>query len=832
MKRVIIDKLEATYATVSQRRGVYDGENLFYSQHPELAAQYPVTLPSRRQGQPDPRFHVTLARTASDIIQPLRPDEITGNATLDPVSVNLLQLLSQEGARRKSAYWNARRSVFFDGSRTAQLGGGVVLWHGFLQSVKAVQGNLVINVDVASTLMWTPDPLLTVVGRLLEDAGFRHPLGEFHEQHPRWGIIGRTIKNLRIEYTSMGGVVKQRRIRGILPRACTFVFTPKNGPPMTVGQYWQSIIQRPLDDALMGVYLDEEKKIVVPAELCQLTPGQRYIRPLTGAQQTAALRDMTQIPSVRWDNIAQGMRFFDHGNSQYLIHADMQVSDRHIVANGLQVGPPRISYAAGPPVNNADGTTTLPKLHVNVSRGGWEMPREGKFYLPKLITHWAAYDLTQNGDLNKMTRFLEVLWRCCGEKAMGVPEAPAQLFNMAAGFQAHRVDGLSVPPEGWNPKDPYRPLLIFFLSTAGASEIRRTIKYWGEVLRGVPTQCIMIDKLSASPLFGNNIAMKLNAKLGGINCVAGHPRLDALKGNTMIIGADVTHPSPGILNRPSFPAVVGSIDDTFTQYAACMDVQAPRMDMIENLGPLVLYLVKQWTLKHHGHLPEHVIYFRDGISEGEYDGAGRYERDQIQKAWDRAIQEILDLVRKDPKQAKVMQNPTGRKLNLTFIVVEKRHHIRYSPDGPLGKQNVPAGTIVTEAIATRAYENFYIVSQGGLLGTSRPAHCVVLERDPVLSFEMCQDLVYFLSHVCVRTTKSASLPAPVYFADLLCAEALNYINPGHPIFNDDNLTVASGNDFVINLDGWKAAMAFEKRGTWTPGPDFVHPNSRGKLFFL
>lgn len=37
---------------------------------------------------------------------------------------------------------------------------------------------------------------------------------------------------------------------------------------------------------------------------------------------------------------------------------------------------------------------------------------------------------------------------------------------------------------------------------------------------------------------------------------------------------------------------------------------------------------------------------------------------------------------------------------------------------PRGKQNVPAGTVVTQDVTARTYENFYIVSQRGLLGSA------------------------------------------------------------------------------------------------------------------
>ncbi|KZV70747.1 Piwi-domain-containing protein [Peniophora sp. CONT] len=828
LKRVIIDELETSNTVIAQRRGIYDGANLFYSQHEQISGQYEVELKSRRpvkKDQPKPLpsiFHVTLQRTASDVIEPLRPHEVSGNMILNPVAINLLQLLSQEAARRKSAYWNARRSVFFDGVKTAQLGGGVVLWHGFLQSVKAVRGNIVINVDVASTLMWTPGHLLDAVRSLLENAGFRHPLEQFDETHPMWRAIGSMLKNLRVKYTSTGGVTRERRIRGIVPRACTIIFTLKNGTQLTVGQYFHNILNRPLNPKLMGIYLDDEKKAVVPAEICTISPGQRYMRQLNREQQTAALRDMTQIPGKRWENIAQGMQFFEHRNSPYLLQANMDVSSSYMITNCEQIGPPQVRYE--------------PQISVNVSQGGWDMPRNGRFMESTTVSHWAAYDITHNGDVNKMQRFLGVFQNCCRDSGMIVPATPPILTAMQGGFQREMVNHHGKPPRDFDTKRKrYQPLLLFFLSSSNASEIRKLIKYWGEVGHGVPTQCIMIDKLNPTPLFGNNIAMKVNAKLGGVNCVAYNPHLTALSGNTLILGADVTHPSPGILNRPSFPAVVGSLNDSFTQYASCMDVQEPRRDSIENLCEMVRYLIGRWFRQHRGHLPAHVIYFRDGISEGEYERAGVDEKEQIEKAWNLAIEDLqLKISQLDPSKDYIPPDPAGTVLNLSFIVVEKRHNVRFGPEGPLGKQNVPAGTVVTQDVIARGYENFYIVSQRGLLGTSRPAHCVILKRDPILSFEMCQELIYFLCHVCARTTKSVSLPAPIYFADLLCAEALNYIRPGHPIFEDDNLTVASGEGFMINMQGWKDAMATDKRGpgNWRPGPDFVHPNVQNRLFFI
>lgn len=54
--------------------------------------------------------------------------------------------------------------------------------------------------------------------------------------------------------------------------------------------------------------------------------------------------------------------------------------------------------------------------------------------------------------------------------------------------------------------------------------------------------------------------MKFNAKLGGATCYldkTDHPLFG--KDPSIIIGADVSHPSPGMV-KPSFASMVGSVD--------------------------------------------------------------------------------------------------------------------------------------------------------------------------------------------------------------------------------------------------------------------------------
>lgn len=52
---------------------------------------------------------------------------------------------------------------------------------------------------------------------------------------------------------------------------------------------------------------------------------------------------------------------------------------------------------------------------------------------------------------------------------------------------------------------------------------------------------------------------------------------------TMVIGADVGHPGPGIGNRPSMTSLVASLDMDCTKYAAFSSIQKPRVEKIEAL---------------------------------------------------------------------------------------------------------------------------------------------------------------------------------------------------------------------------------------------------------
>jgi len=49
------------------------------------------------------------------------------------------------------------------------------------------------------------------------------------------------------------------------------------------------------------------------------------------------------------------------------------------------------------------------------------------------------------------------------------------------------------------------------------------------------------------------------------------------------LGADVIHPAPGAVAKPSYTSVVGSVDSNAAKYVATISVQEGRQEMIADM---------------------------------------------------------------------------------------------------------------------------------------------------------------------------------------------------------------------------------------------------------
>jgi eukaryotic translation initiation factor 2C len=155
-----------------------------------------------------------------------------------------------------------------------------------------------------------------------------------------------------------------------------------------------------------------------------------------------------------------------------------------------------------------------------------------------------------------------------------------------------------------------------------------------------------------------------------------------------------------------------------------------------------------------GQKPQRMIFYRDGVSEGQF----RQVMDEEVKA----IKLACSTLEKSYDPA------------LSFVAVQKRHHARFFPvdikDADKTGNCMP-GTVVDSDICHPTEFDFYLLSHPGLQGTCRPTHYHVLHDENNFSADSLQELTYRLCYTYARCTRAVSIVPAVYYADIIAARA-------------------------------------------------------------
>jgi eukaryotic translation initiation factor 2C len=210
----------------------------------------------------------------------------------------------------------------------------------------------------------------------------------------------------------------------------------------------------------------------------------------------------------------------------------------------------------------------------------------------------------------------------------------------------------------------------------------------------------------------------------------------------------------------SIASLVGSYDKECTKYFPSLRVQAKnKQEIISDIRLMVKEQLKNFQNENKNALPEHVLFYRDGVSEGQFDHVIEYEVKEIKEAF----KEV------NPKSCP----------KLTLIIVQKRHHTRFRPvnpaDGVGGPKNIPPGTVVDTKVVHPTDFDFFLCSHTGIQGTSRPAHYYVILDENNFGANELQRLSFYLCHIYSKCPRSISLPAPVMYADLAAYRARQHL---------------------------------------------------------
>lgn len=653
----------------------------------------------------------------------------------------------------------------FSATGSKSLGEGAELWFGYFQSLRATQNRLVVNLDLAATAFVEEMDVLDFLVKSLNARDLPTTLAKY--QH---SAFSKAIRGVKVSITHRPGVKRSYRVNGLTKTSAqdTF-FTDDDGKRVSIVQYFQQAYKLRLRyPKLPCLHVGApQKKNYLPMEVCHIMGGQKCPRKVTDNQVANMIKFTCTPPDQRKRSVEQ--KFLEAGFSRdpTLKAFGLDVEPRMVETTGRQLPPPTIEYSGGARENPRDGA--------------WNM-RGKKFNKPAQLTSWAVISMADARYCNQASieQFFKAVMAQMGQLGMRCPpKVPPVLLKQRREDSVRGMFQAAVKAATQTFKTT--PQIIWMINPRMDAQTYGELKLMSdsEAGMGILSQCMLSKHIpKCSPQYIANILMKVNTKLGGMNGIISGPLPIVSQSRTIIFGADVTHPSPMDKTRPSVAAVTASMDANFIRHTSSIRAQGHRVEQITNLKEMVIELMGQFYRQTRGK-PERIVFYRDGVSEGQFHMVLNYEVTAIREAC-----QALEVGYLPP---------------ITFVIVQKRHHTRLFPDNSKDADrsgNVKAGTVVDTGICHPIENDFYLMSHAGLQGTSRPTHYHVLLNEIGFSADELQMLTYKLCYTFARCTRSVSMVPSAYYSHLVAFRARFFLVDG----SDTASTVSGSTDTTLETD--------------------------------
>ncbi|GKB83744.1 argonaute 4A-like protein [Tanacetum coccineum] len=769
--RRVLDMVHSLYKSEMGGKGfAYDGEKTLFTVGPlpETKLEFPVLLENQssnrtvRGGSPkenDPKRSRRPPQSKSYTVKISYATKIPIQAIFNALrgqeseqfheAVRVLDVLLRQHAAKQGCL--LVRQCFFhnDPKNSISIGGGVVGCRGFHSSFRATQAGLSLNMDVSTTMIVKPGK---VVDFLLENQNVRDI------RDIDWTKAKRTLKSLRVKTFPSN---LEYKIIGLSEKPCReqkFTLKARNGSSptepteITVYDYYIKHRGQELRESQYYPCLDvgkPKRPTYIPLELCELISLQRYTKSLSNLQRASLVEKSRQKPQDRMRTLMGALRQSNYNEDPLITSTGITISTSFTVVQGRVLDPPKLKFG--------NGADLLP-------RGGrWNFNNK-TLIEPTQVSCWAIVNFSARCDCNSLRRDL---LRCSQAKGMRVqdPHSVIEENQQARRNPAPiRVDMMFEAIKRTLPGPPY--FLLCILPERKNSDIYGPWKRKCLVDFGIITQCIAPTRINDQYL--TNLLLKINAKTGGINsllsveCSNSIPLVSKIP--TIIFGMDVSHGSPGRSDVPSIAAVVSSRKwPLISQYRASVRAQSARVEMIDGLfkpvspdkdeGMIRELLTDFYTSTTRQLKPQHIIIFRDGVSESQFNQVLNIELEQIMQAC-----KFFD----ENWEPKFM-----------VIVAQKTHHTKFFQ--PNSDANVSPGTIIDNTVCHPKNNDFYLCAQNGPIGTTRPTHYHVLLDQIGFTTDDLQELVHSLSYVYQRSTTAISVVAPICYAHLAAAQMSQFV---------------------------------------------------------
>ncbi|KAG8185286.1 hypothetical protein JTE90_023895 [Oedothorax gibbosus] len=770
--REVIDAMTRGHDLFKGMLCAYDGKKNLYSRKPLRIGigkghKCEVVLPDENPGDPeDPRgprmdnFEVTIKpvqkKDTNDCSISLDPLHMLFAGKVKEVpqdAVMAIETVLRHGPCMR--FTPVGRSFFYppNPSDVHPLGGGKEIWFGYHQSLRLGQWKPTVNLDITATTFYSAQPVMKYIEEMLggpRRANLDRPLRDSDITR-----LSKDMKNMRIETNHLRRYKRKYRILRFTREPANrleFKLTIDNREvTKTVAQYFADNygpLRFPHLPCIQGN--PEAKKVYLPIEVCDIVEGQHCKKKLEERQNAEMIKFTARPPRRRFDEIKGLVQRANYSHDQFLREFGIKVYNEPMKLEGRVLDAPNVRYQKGPG-----------EVKIMPRDGQWDM-RNLQYFRGSVIQSWVLLNFSNPSFCNSQAlgKFASLLSDIGNEQGIQI--------GRPASVETVDLRRTSVNKVLNDVKNRYNADLAVCVVPVQNKSIYGELKQAAETVLGLVTQCIKDENVvkKCNPPLVSNLCQKINAKTGGVNnSLTPGETPPILRRPVIIIGADVTHPGPSQDIKPSIAAAVGSLDAHPSRYAVTIraqvnvDVKKQSVEVIIDLKGMVLDLLKAFYRNTKGKKPEKIIFYRDGVSEGQFQQVRSYEVKSIREACKTL----------DPEYQP----------GITFICVQKRHHTRFMPQddrqGSGKMKNIQPGTVVDTTVSHPVNFDFFLCSHFGLQGTSRPCHYCVIEDDNNLTPDELQTLTYYLCHTYVRCTKSISSPAPVMYAHLAAFRARQHL---------------------------------------------------------
>lgn len=642
-----------------------------------------------------------------------------------------------------------------------EIGGGAIGIKGFFQSLRPTKQGLALNVDFSVTAFHES---IGVIPYLQKRFDFLHDINQKKNRslsREEKREVEKALKNIRV-FVSHRETVQKYLVHCLTKNDTENLWFPdRDGTSLQLVDYFKDHYNYDIQFRnLPCLQTSRSKPCYLPMELCMICEGQRFHGKLSDDQTARLLKMGCQKPRERKATIDAVMAGpFGPTSGNHEREFKLQISREMTRLNGRILQPPKLKLGNGGFVKNV-----FPSRHDRQ----WNF-LDSHVYQGTKIDRWGLISFGNGVDQKStVSKFVNQLSQRCNQLGISLNKntvfapqfEPIQVLNNVPLLESKlkKIYGIS---------SNNLQLLICVMEKKhkGYADFKRIT----ETSIGVISQCCLYSNLvKPSSQFLANLALKMNAKIGGCTVALYNslqsqvPRIFSPNEPIIFMGADVSHPHPLDDFSPSIAAVVGSLNwPAANKYVSKMKSQTHRQEIIQDLTSMAGEIFDDFYLEN-AKLPERIIFFRDGVSET-----------QFYKVLEKELQAIKAAFLKYP----------GYNPPITFAVVQKRHHTKLFPneDDPnfrknFSNENVPPGTVVDTVITHPREFDFYLCSHFGVKGTSRPTHYHVLCDENGFNSDEFQKLVYNLCFTFVRCTKPVSLVPPAYYAHLAAYRGRLYID--------------------------------------------------------